>query len=157
MEITTPSEFLALQKECICQVRYYVDLANRKLGLNLPYPQVRFNLRGTTAGKAWCGKNLIEFSPTLLRENAEDFLLSTTGHEVGHLVAHCRHHHSIEPHGKEWRNVMWTMGLPATRCHNYDTSNVPSQMGKGRNKIIRAATPLGQVTTTKFGRVISLD
>jgi SprT protein len=99
----------------------------------LPEPQIRFDLMGTTAGTANAGLNLIRFSPVLLRENPNKFLIQTTGHEVGHIVTRKLHRgKEIDPHGDEWRNVMWAFGLRADTCHSYDTSNVPSQRGKRR-------------------------
>jgi SprT protein len=146
--IESPQEFVQLQRECIAQVKHYVDLANRKLKLSLLYPVIEFSLKGTTAGRAWWPANKIQFSPTLLRENPDTFLQQTVGHEVGHLAAHLRHRNErIDPHGDEWRNVMWTMGLPATRCHNYDTSNVPTRAGRTSRKIVLPST----------GRLIDLD
>lgn len=148
-EISTPAEFLELKRECIAQVKFYVDLANNKLGLHMEYPRVEFSLRGTTAGRAWYGKNLIQFSPILLLENPDTFIRQTAGHEVGHLMAHARHRgQQIDPHGREWRNVMWTMGLPATRCHNYDTSNVPTKTTTIRRT--SGALPFSNGRTTDF-------
>jgi len=113
---------LWLQKECKKQTEHYVRLAEKKLGVQMPMPEIRFNDLGTTAGRAWYGKNLIEYCPRILRLNHEDFLITTTGHEVAHLVAHQLHKNKeIDPHGSEWARVMWAFSLPAIRCHNYDT------------------------------------
>jgi len=125
--ITTPAEFIELQKECLVKVRFYVDLANQKLDLCLKYPQVKFSLRGTTAGKADIGANELLFSPTLLRENPDHFIQQTVGHEVAHLISHLKWGWDIDPHGIEWKRVMWAFDLPALRCHSYDTSNVPTR------------------------------
>lgn len=127
--IETPAQFADLQKECIERVRFFVKKANEKCGIHLPMPRVIFSIKGTTAGRAHTGKNLIEFNPILLRDNIEDFLNRTPGHEVGHLAADLKYGHAIKPHGHEWQKVMWMLGLPATRCHNYDTSNVGKRGG----------------------------
>lgn len=143
--ITTPAEFLDLQRECIRQVTYYVEIARKKLGITFPTPRVLFGLQGTTAGRAYFPDNKINFQPTLLRENADHFVQQTVGHEVGHLAAYFKYGMTIKPHGHEWASVMWHLGLPATRCHNYDVSNVATRVGKihNPNKGIRG---IGQIT-----------
>lgn len=134
---TTPQDFDKLKLACIQQVRFYVDKGNAKLGLRLQYPKVTFDLRGTTAGKAFAATNELKFQPTLLFENADKFIEQTAGHEVGHLLARFKYRgQKIDPHGSEWQSVMWYLGLPATRCHNYDTSNVSTRIGKPRQMII---------------------
>lgn len=111
--------------ECMEQVRFYVDELRTKAGIIMPMPIIKFDLRGTTAGRAWGGKkHLIQFNPILLDENPEDFIRQTVGHEVAHLGAFVKHGCGIKPHGQEWSHVMWALRLPAKRCHNYDTSTV---------------------------------
>lgn len=109
--------------ECLDKVKYYVDLLQTAAGVYLPYPTVHFNLRGTTAGRAWPRKNVIEFNPILLDENPEVFVQQTVGHEVAHLAAWIKHP-GTEPHGQAWRHIMWAIKLPAKRCHNYDTATI---------------------------------
>lgn len=122
------SELNKLKQLCVERVRHYVDLGNDKLGIALPYPRISFDLGGTTAGMAFYGNNQIKFQPVLMFENSEDFLTQTAGHEVGHLLARFRHRQMrIKPHGNEWKLVMWTLGLPANRCHNYDTASITGQ------------------------------
>lgn len=126
--IDTPLEFLELKQECMARVREYVELARRKCGVEMAAPQVLFSLQGTTAGKAYWPTNIIRFNPTLLLENPDVFVEQTAGHEVAHLVAHWLHSNDrIDPHGQEWKRVMGAFQLSATRCHNYDTSNVPTK------------------------------
>ena len=135
---TTPAEFEKLKLECIKRVKQYVDRGNVKLGTTLNYPKVSFDLRGTTAGKAFYQTNEVKFQPTLLFENPETFIEQTAGHEVGHLLARFKFRdRGIDPHGSEWQSVMWYLGLPATRCHNYDTSNVSTKIGQPRQTIVR--------------------
>jgi SprT protein len=118
---------LELQKKAQKQTEYYVRLAESRYGRSFPMPVIAFNNLGTTAGRAWIGKNLIEYCPRIMRLNAEDFLVETTGHEVAHLIAHHLHdaNRIIQPHGDEWMKVMWAFGLPARECHNYDTGLKP--------------------------------
>jgi len=157
--IETPAQFADLQKECIEQVRFYIAKANDKLSIHLPMPKIVFSIKGTTAGRAWIGRNVIEFNPILLRDNVEDFLHRTPGHEVGHLAAHARFGDDIKAHGHEWQKVMWMLGLPATRCHNYDMTNVvgPGQVPRRRptNNVIK--TQDGIVRTVGVAKIIDFE
>jgi SprT protein len=157
MQIETPQQFDEVRRECIARVKFYVDLAHKKIGVQIPYPRVEFSLKGTTAGTANYAKNLIRFSPTLLRENVEEFLHSTTGHEVAHLIA-MHQEPACEPHGMIWGAVMHAFSLPATRCHRYDVKNVPSKVGKrslGRPTVIVTAGAV--VRPMGYGKVIEFD
>jgi len=153
MDSNPVEDALTLQKLCIKQVDHYLLLAERKLKIVIPKPAIRFSITGRTAGRAWYHKNLIEFNPKILRLNAQDFLVETTGHEVAHLIAHARHKGQIKAHGSEWTSVMWTFGLPAKRCHNYDTEDTGRKnkgpvVYKRDDKIVRPIS---------VGRVIEFD
>jgi predicted SprT family Zn-dependent metalloprotease len=153
--VNGPQDILELQKECLRIVKFYVDKAKEKLSVCIPYPTVRFDLKGTTAGMAYAGKNLIRFQPLLLRENASDFLEKTTGHEVAHLVARAKFG-AIDPHGKEWKRVMWAFCLPAKRCHNYDLASI-----RGGSRIVKPSTTIKtNIGLTRVGsgiKVTELD
>lgn len=155
-EINTPYELTQLKLECIERVNSWVDLVRSKLKILMPYPKVIFGLEGTTAGRAYWPDYKISFQPVLLRHNVEDFLKQTAGHEVAHLAAHCKHGAYIDPHGNEWRNVMWGLGLPANRCHNYDTGVIRGKANK-RIKIRAAEIQEGTMTPFDMGKVVELE
>lgn len=151
--IETPEDLVRLQKDCATMVRWWIWRAKEKFGLVLPEPKIRFDLMGETAGTANAGLNLIRFSPVLLRENPNKFLIQTTGHEVGHIVTRNLHTGKIDPHGDEWRNVMWAFGLRADTCHTYDTSNVPSMRGRKRREPPQSPTIRNKDgTVTRFAK-----
>lgn len=92
---------------------------------DMPRPQVRFDLRGQTAGQALIGRDgraRIRYNDQLLRENGQAFLDRTVPHEVAHIVAHRLHGPRIRPHGAEWKAIMALFGADTARCHAYDTS-----------------------------------
>lgn len=161
--IETPEEFNDLKRECVAVVKYWVDKAADKCGVRIPYPRVQFDIKGATAGTAQYNPrhpelSLIRFSPTLLRENANHFLESTTGHEVAHLIARAKYG-NVDPHGVEWGRVMWAFSLPATRCHNYDISNVSTRVGKVR-KVVSPLTKKTQDGIVHFAagaKIIEFD
>lgn len=104
-------------------VRQFIAEAETRYRQKFEMPTVSFDQRGTTAGMAYLQKNHIRYNPVLLNENFEDFLATTTPHEVAHLVAHQRHGRTIQAHGPEWRQIMVDFGVPPARCHSYDVSN----------------------------------
>lgn len=107
-------------------VERYLALAGEKFGRSFGRVEVRFDLRGRTAGQAWFPAGeppFLRLNLHLLRENREDFLVRTVGHEVAHLVDRAIAGKArIRPHGPSWRAVMAAFGLPASRCHHYSTT-----------------------------------
>lgn len=99
-----------------------LTLAENHWGREFPFPQVRFDLRGLCAGQALQRDNCIRVNATLFRENVEHYLRQTVGHELAHLICWHIHGSRVRPHGPEWRHVMEVLGLPALRCHSYDTA-----------------------------------
>jgi predicted SprT family Zn-dependent metalloprotease len=157
--IETPEQFVELKRECIERVRWAVKRINEKLGILVPDPQIIFSITGTTAGRAHIGRNLIEFNPVLLRDNSDEFLNRTPGHEVAHLAAHLKFGHKIRAHGDEWCKCMWCLGLPAIRCHNYDTTNAAPRgsvpVRRPTNKTIQTVD--GPMKQVGIGRIIEFE
>jgi SprT protein len=154
IEINTPSDLAAVLKEVTKVTQFYVDLAGKKLGIHIPMPRILFSIKGRTAGRAWIGRNTIEFNPTLIRLNPNEFLERTPGHEVAHLAAHAKYpSRAIKAHGAEWRNVMWGFGLPAERCHNYemDPHAAPKKPVPVRTENGLIIRPCG------IGKIVELD
>ncbi len=110
-------------------IRAY-EIARRKMGIVVELPRIKWDLRGTTAGRAYYHENLIRLNPVLLQENTERFVVRTPAHEAAHLIAFRLHGANIAPHGGEWQRVCWAIGIPATRCHSYDVSVVTGQRPK---------------------------
>ncbi len=112
---------------------HYFALAEQRFGRSFVRVAVFFDLKGRTAGQAWFpaqGEPFIRLNMELLRANHEDFLVRTIGHEVAHVVDRVIAGRArIRPHGASWRAVMAAFGLPATRCHQYQTTAArkPSQ------------------------------
>lgn len=100
-----------------------VELARRELQRTILLPTVSFDLSGQVAGRAYPGRNHLQFNAALLVENVQAFLTDTVPHELAHLLAHLQYGGHIEPHGREWAKVMTGIfGLPATRTHRLDTA-----------------------------------
>ena len=93
-------------------------------------PEVRYNIRNTNGGEAWCHRNLIRLNLTFLVENEEEFLKQTVPHEVAHLVAHYVYDSKpmngkkVRPHGREWKEVMGVLGLQPKVTHSYNVTSL---------------------------------
>lgn len=74
----------------------------------------------TTAGRCFIEIGLIDLSPSLMRENLDEFLTVTIPHEVAHQVAWDLFN---EPaHGKPWKQVMRALDLEPTPWHYMTTA-----------------------------------
>lgn len=107
---------------CLLRIAQCYQIAAQR-GIHCELPTVSFDLRGTTAGKAFYLRNHIQLNPILLNENKNAFIARTAGHEAAHLIAHHHFGNKIKGHGTEWQEVMRWLGQEASRCHQYDTKN----------------------------------
>lgn len=116
-------------RNIISEVREKVEecylIAEKHYNEKIPRCNIDFSLTGTKAGTAFFAKKKLRFNRKLLVENREDFLNSTVGHEVAHIVQRFKHGYgaNIKSHGKEWKEAMKVLGLPPIRCHSFDTTN----------------------------------
>lgn len=84
-------------------------------------PTVNYKLRGLTGGRMNSDGQL-DINVVLLRENWDHYLTQTIGHEFAHHIQF-KYFPSHRAHGAAWARVMVALGLPADRCHEYDTEN----------------------------------
>lgn len=84
--------------ECYRQAEAYLDRS-------FPRPDIKFTLRGKSAGTAHLQLNLLRFNPTLLAENHQTFIDQVVPHEICHLLAY-QLFGRVKPHGKEWQALM---------------------------------------------------
>lgn len=112
------------------RTRTLLERAARHYGLSTPRVDIRCDLRGRGAGQVrrqagqiWT----VRYNPVLLARHGEDFLARTVPHEVAHVIAFHRHGPRIQPHGAEWRAIMRLFGVPPTRCHDYDVSDLQTR------------------------------
>jgi len=117
-----------LQQQVIEQAEALLQQARDHYGQRFSKVEIRFDLRGGSAGQARLGtqgKPVIRFNNALLEQHSEAFIARTVPHEVAHVVAYQLCRGKLRPHGPEWAAVMQLFGAEPTRCHNYDLSAIP--------------------------------
>lgn len=112
--------------DAVAATRFWTSRANTLFALDartsVPVPEVRFDLRGRTAGLVVYQRErrepgVIRLNRELLRSHPREMLEETVPHEVAHVVARWLHGGRIKPHGPEWRSIMHAFGKQATACH----------------------------------------
>jgi SprT protein len=91
--------------------------------MGLPLPLVTFDVRGTTAGKAYYRAHRVAFNLKLAEHVGLEAFQQTITHEVAHLVT-ALVYGKQQPHGWHWARVMEALGARPERCHSYDVSTV---------------------------------
>ena len=121
------------------RVKECFNIAAARFNTTFRWPNIRFDKRGTTAGIANGTKWELNFNMVLLNENVEHFIEQTVAHEVAHLIDHqvydshtprfdrSGRRKKRTPHGRNWKNIMMVLGVPADRCHDMDVSNAKVQ------------------------------
>lgn len=111
-----------LQSACERRASTYYMEADRHYGRYFKAIPITFSNRMTkTAGMFIFtdrGSKEIRLSNPIMSMNFDAFIERTVGHEVAHHIVH-ELHGRVQPHGKEWKEVMAVFGLEAKRCHSY--------------------------------------
>jgi SprT protein len=145
-----------LRREAERLTKKYLEAAARHFGAKLATPEIRFDLRGKTAGQLRTTDRrgfLIRYNAQLLERHPRQFLARTVPHETAHLVAISLFGSRILPHGREWQAVMAAFGAPAERCHSYATEGL--QTRHLRRYAYRCACRTHQLTSIRHNRVRS--
>jgi SprT protein len=114
-----------LQSRAINKTRELLQTGCQRLNLSMVYPEIRFDLRGKSAGMVKfpvTGNCIIRYNLPLLKRYGEAFINTTVPHEVSHLIARLRYGAQIKPHGVEWKRIMNLFDASPARCHNFNTA-----------------------------------
>ncbi len=130
-------------------------LASRRLRVALPRPEIRFDLRGKSAGqiRARDSGYLIRYNPQLLRRHPTEFLAQTVPHETAHLVAFSLFGPGLPPHGQAWREIMGLLGAAPERCHRYDVAGLETR--HLRRFVYRCQCRVHRLTSIRHNRIRS--
>ncbi len=124
----------ALQYSVVEAVRVNIETANDYFGKTLVVPEVRFDLRGKSAGQARFeyprafglvkkASPVIRFNRILMEENPQAFINEVAPHEVAHVVANQLFGRKIKPHGQEWKMIMRSvLKQEPSVTHRFDVS-----------------------------------
>lgn len=93
--------------------------ANRLYNIQMPSVDVRFDLRGRSAGEAGYrvfGMFYMRFNVDMIANDSwEKILNDTVPHEVAHVV--CLFRNVDNGHGRHWRQTCVALGGTGERCH----------------------------------------
>ena len=124
-------DFYEFQKTLRDDTRTWVELANETFELDLAV-NVVFNVKGTTAGKAFSFRDPLVVDYNLAAYNVEGGIEHLINHTVPHEVAHIVQYNNPKwtrdrsintPHGHYWKLVMEQFGVEADRCHDLPLPN----------------------------------
>lgn len=111
------------------QINEVLEKGNNKLPVKINFDQIeiKYNLHGTTAGKAQNFKNNTEFklwfNLIIMNDNLLNFE-ETIIHEIAHLYQYSIYK-NIKPHGEEFNKINGLLGnTRLTRCHSYNTESI---------------------------------
>jgi SprT protein len=124
-----PSYLSEHQQQLLDITRHWIVRAEAVYQRHFPLPEIRFDLRGQTAGQYRGGKHpCIRYNMDMASNQFDAYSRRTPGHEVAHYVVDCLYPgYKIRPHGTEWKTVMQAFELEASRCHQYDLKNLPQR------------------------------
>lgn len=113
-----------LQARAIQHTEYWTRRAREIFAVSarrLPVPDVRFDLRGRSAGQAVFARRSrqihIRINAALLASHPTEMLDDTVPHEVAHVVIFRLYGRRAKPHGEEWKALMRAFGIDPRPCH----------------------------------------
>lgn len=90
---------------------------------SLPKPEVRFDLKGRSAGQAHFGHGALRFNWVLLKAQPHAFIEDVVPHEVAHWVDAYGVASKGKPHGPVWRwLIVHLYGRRPSVTHRFDTA-----------------------------------
>lgn len=123
-----------LQYLVVDAVRVNIEAANDFFGKSLVVPEIRFDLRGKSAGQARFEYSstyglarktipVIRFNRVLMEENPQAFISDVAPHETAHVIANQLYGRKIKPHGEEWQMIMRSvLKQEPSVTHRFDVS-----------------------------------
>ncbi len=86
-----------------------------------------------------------------LAEQYPDQLRDTVIHEIAHCLVHLNHDYRCKPHGPEWQDMMYRLGVEPERCHLMEQPNLKRKR-HGRHTYHCGCTE-HQLTTGKHNKI----
>ena len=106
-----------------------VNKINEKYNIGMAVPGIFYDVHSTNGGLAKYTSMSVHFNPKLMQEDFEHYLKTTVPHEVCHIGVWKKYQHEKKKvfpkaHGSEWKLMMWVVGAPPRRTHEYDVEEV---------------------------------
>ncbi len=161
IQLLTPELKAKVEKK----MRECIQKAEKHYGIQIEFPEIRYNIKSWTSGLAYRNRNLVRFNLILLVENEKHFIDTTVPHETAHMIVNaCFRAGKFTlaagkkrwmPHGKEWKEVMALLKVEPHVTHNYDVSSIEKipraprkQLGKDRvERILKQIMRLSETET----------
>lgn len=126
------------QRQVIAATQHYIRKAVELFRIRNKKLDIRFNLKGRSAGMyrvSQTGRGLfrtarreIRYNPYIFARYFEDNLESTVPHEVAHYISDLVYGlKNIKPHGGEWKQIMRAFDADASVTASYDLSEIPQR------------------------------
>ncbi|MCW9012870.1 MAG: SprT-like domain-containing protein [Gammaproteobacteria bacterium] len=145
----------AEQQAQVCQI---TDQCIERLAnihrINVPSIPVKFDLKGRASGMYMVRgrKRFIRYNPYLFARYFDDNLSTTVPHEVAHYVSDVLFGlKNIKPHGKEWQQLMLSLGVKPEVTGNYDLHGIPVRRQKRFN--YQCGCQQHQLTTVRHNKI----
>lgn len=119
--MNTLADFTKLVQLCI-------DAASEKYG-KMPRVEIRYDIRGRTAGMAGCRYSrltgeaqdlYLRFNREAIAKNWDEMVKQTIPHEVAHLVGYVHKRLGAKNHNWQWQQIDRSLGGTGERCHKME-------------------------------------
>ena len=129
-----------LRKKVEDKILECFKIAEKKYKTQFEMPEVRYDIKSWTGGLAYHQRWLLRFNLILLIENEKHYIENVVPHEVAHLINRRVNKvpprkKRLMPHGKEWKDVMALLNVPADVKHTYDCSSI-EKIAKAKRKLV---------------------
>ena len=128
------------------KIQTLIEDAEKMFKFKMPYVEVRFDLRGRSAGQALRkGSDYsMRFNIDMINNSGFDHILNdTVPHELAHII--CMYRNIDTGHGKIWRNICVFLGGSGERCHSEEV--IPARVTE---KFVYTATCGTKLTVSKI-------
>lgn len=124
------SKYQRMAEDRIRELMEHFKRQNPALADRVTTPQIYFDVKGKTAGKAERAGRYVNFNLPLMVDNWHYFYDDTIPHELAHALVGQLMGTGVQPHGRHWKHMCRLLvGRELPRCHRLDVTKV-----KGRRR-----------------------
>ena len=131
MQNTADTKISQSQQDLACnETQRYIRQAETLFNRTFEPVPVLFDLRGRAAGmyRVQAGQRVIRYNPYIFARYFDSNLKETIPHEVAHYISDMVYGlRRIRPHGREWKEIMLSLGAEPKRTADYDLTGLPTR------------------------------